>query len=462
MGKALEWLTEQERETAALEILEGVDGRGTRGGEIWAHCPFHKEDTPGGAFSYNPGKDVGSCRSCSQNGDLVAIFNALSGRSATDGEGVKAFIDRYCPEVRGRDMGPRREVAPRARVERRWEYRAVGDVPKKWGRHALKFVEGCQRELAKDGRVQEQLLAWGLPLDACEVCRIGWNPEQTFRPVTGWGLPYATGKHGKEARIWLPKGLVFPMIEDGRVVRLKIRLAEPRPPDGTFQGGPRWQQVRGGATGYFIYGRVARVWVVVETERDAAAVWWALRGTGVGAMATGSASARPDKRAGILLRQADIILNALDFDKAGAENTYRFWVDWFPHQRRWPVPKQFGKDVGEAVGKGFNLKAWVWAGLPAVVRRKFNGIVLRAGQLEWSALAQWGESADVQAIGNLDQYAAWQNVVDALRREPGLGLLVGQGVPVEVVGAEVMDGAIRYVRSALSGAGPYVQWGTAI
>lgn len=460
MGLAAEHLGEHDREMIAEEILTGVDDRKSGLGKIWAHCPFHIENTPGGAFFYDARDDQGKCFSCGTSEDLVAIYNIVTRRDPQDKDGVKEFITKYCPEAVGTQG--RRQSQRRSRPkERRWTGRDGGDASKSWSRHALKFLEGCEKALQQNRAAQEQLAAWGLPLEACRLCRIGWNPEITFRPVTGWGLPFesANNKSG-ERHIVLDKGLVFAMFEEKRLVRLKIRLADPRPAEGDFQGDPRWRKVLGGSDCYFVYGRKPRVWVVVETERDAAALWWALRGLGgVGAMATGSASARPDKRAAEMLRRADLVLNALDTDKAGAENTYRFWENWFPHAVRWPVPKRYGKDVGDAIKAGMNIRAWVWAGMPNHARRLFMGRPMVMYDFRLPTESEWRESKDIQAIGDADQFVAWIGLVGALQSRPGLGLARNAAGVVEVVGDDGGYGAVKYARERLPEAGPFVAWG---
>ena len=158
------------------------------------------------------------------------------------------------------------------------------------------------------------------------------------------------------------------------MVRIKIRAEEFKDPKD------KYRHVSGGSVRYFIFGdRTAKVWIVVETERDGALLWQQVRGLGIGVMGTGSASIRPDSIAADILRRAELVLVALDNDQAGAVNAHKFWLPEFPNALRWTVPKQYGKDPGDMVGK-CELREWVLAGLPAHVRRKMKA---KANILGW-------------------------------------------------------------------------------
>jgi hypothetical protein len=63
-----------------------------------------------------------------------------------------------------------------------------------------------------------------------------------------------------------------------------------------------------------------------------------------------------------LLQKSSWILNALDFDQAGA-NALLWWTSHFSQHHRWPVPT--GKDPGEAWQAGINLKEWTISGFPS-------------------------------------------------------------------------------------------------
>jgi len=369
MGKAADWFGEAEREGIALEILVSAKREGSK---VAAHCPFHAERTPGGAFFYNPSDDVGHCHSCGQASDLIGVWCALQGRSFDDADGFRDFAERYAPEHAAKGGRRRTETKPRP-APRGWQPREYGLPPELWRKKAAKFLAGCVEALEQEPAVQEQLAAWGIPMDVARACRLGWNPSDTFRPRISWGI----SEDPAARKIWLPAGLVIPFAVGGEVVKLRVRRPSP-------ETGPEWARadrywnVKGSCGRVSLYGRPETpVWVVVESERDAAMLWGVGRGIGVGAVGLGSVSARPDGEAAQVLRRAELILNALDFDERGYEHTVKFWEKEFPNSIRWPVPPAYGqegegkrlKDPGDAVAAGLDIRQWLLAGMPAYARR---------------------------------------------------------------------------------------------
>lgn len=372
VGKALEWLGADGCRAIAENILTVTEHRG---GEIWAHCPWHEESTPGGAFSYSPEIDTAKCLSCGQSGDLIAIYSALHGYGLDSADGFREFRDKYAGDAARRDV-PKSSGRP---AKREWAPKETTVAPADWHGKGASFVEhSCQR-LENNADVQAQLAAWGITMETARLCKIGWNDRDKAVPRAAWGLPEViSDKTGKPKKIWLPQGLVLPMYADGKLVKIKIR----RPHAATSWGADlRYWEVPGGENNRFhTYGRPAwSAWVLVETERDAALVWQETRGLHVGAMGLGGAAKRPTVEAAEILRRADVILVALDTDKAGAENCWRFWSNEFPQAIRWPVPPSMGKDVGDAVrDHGLNVGAWVRSGIPGHVLRRLDKEAARA------------------------------------------------------------------------------------
>jgi len=103
------------------------------------------------------------------------------------------------------------------------------------------------------------------------------------------------------------------------------------------------------------------VFVIVESELDALLIFQEA-GDVAGVIAMGSASARPDAAAHDLLKKSDKILNALDYDPAGARAAGKFWPETYGAKViRWPVP--IGKDPSGAWQQGLNIRDWIEAGL---------------------------------------------------------------------------------------------------
>jgi hypothetical protein len=356
----------------AESLLSGVEAKGD---ELWAHCPFHSERTPGGAFSYNPELDAAKCMSCGTQGDLIAIYCALQGYALDSADGFREFRDTYAKDTATRNT-PRPASTP---AKREWSPKEIAAAPTAWHERAGAFVEHSCERLEKDRSVQEELAEWGISMETARACRIGWNNQDKAVPRPAWGLPELINQQtGKPKKLWLPKGLVLPMFAHGRVVKIKIRRPEPATSWGADL---RYWEVPGGENNRFhVYGRPEwRAWVLVETERDAVLVWQSVRHLRIGAMGMGGAAKRPAGTVADILRGADLVLLALDTDNAGAANSWKFWIEEFPQAIRWPVPPSMGKDVGDAVrDHGLDVGAWVRAGIPSHVWRTMEKEMERA------------------------------------------------------------------------------------
>jgi hypothetical protein len=366
MGVALEWFGEEDRRSIAEGLLDEVE---VRNGKVWAACPFHAEQSAGGAFFYDPAKDHAFCFSCRSSEDLVGVFCAVSGFPPNSVDGFRAFRERFAPgRPVSREVRPAERAGPRQPA--RWTAEAKDLPPVLWSEKAEEFVRKSADRLAGLPEVLDRLAAWGIDADTAAKCRIGWCDRDRYRKRTDWGLPVELKPDGTPKKLWLPEGLVLPFYAEGRVARIKIRREHPeRGPEKVRK--IKYYKVPGGCERMFVYGRPScRVWAVVEAERDAAMLWGRVRDLGVGAVATGSASSRPDAATHAILARADMLLVAFDNDGpegAGAVQS-RWWLDHFPFAVRWPVPPAAGKDPGDAIGPGLDVRAWVLAGLPQHVQ----------------------------------------------------------------------------------------------
>lgn len=374
MGIAKDKLTASERESIARSILQGSEPNLKNGGELWAHCPFHQEETPGGSFKYNVEMDVTHCFGCGANEDLVGLYCHNKGLAPDDSDGFRAFVKEYCDG----NFTPKdaRSISPAPL--RQWEPKTPEEVPALWREKAMAFANDCNEVLLFNQEQLDRLLAWGITAETVTQLGIGWNEKAQYRNYSGWGLPkIANPNTGKERKIMLPAGFVFPVMDfDYQLYRMQIRA------DETSNYVKRYNEIRGGCTRPCIFGeRDTRIWVVVETIRDAMFAWQELHQLGVGAMALGGATHRPDDTANKLLACADLIMNALDNDQAGRTNSWHFepwntgkfaWMNQYPHAIRWVVPSRVGKDLGDLPKAGIRLRDWFWAGLPEYIRQRYR------------------------------------------------------------------------------------------
>ena len=384
MGAALERLSLYERESIARQLLEGCDDRNET--KIGAHCPFHKESTPGGAFWYNAEEDLGYCYGCQQHGDLIDIYAIARGYATDDPEAFRAFWAEYAPE-KLRRPGGKSEKSPvgasrpgdgtpcgmsgREEVQEKgsWNAQSIIMPSETWREHATKFVMESVGVLQGDESLKKELYRrWGIRGDTAGRLRIGWNPQEEFRAQRGWGLPDELNSKGRPRCIHLPVGFVFPVFRGDKLLRAKIRLENPG------EGDPRYKAIKGGSPNcYGVWGAAdARIWVVVETERDGMLLWQELAQYGVGAMAVGTARLTPDAPALTLLAGAELVINALDGDVAGACAAQGHWGDharfvWERDMKgviRWPIPSSIGKDAGNIWGSGISAWEWLSSALP--------------------------------------------------------------------------------------------------
>jgi len=196
-----------------------------------------------------------------------------------------------------------------------------------------------------------------LTLETIRAAGIGANTGESggdiYRNFSSWGLPPEYKENGKLRKIWIPTGIIIPLINEG-IERLRVRRDNP-------QDGQRYIIVHGSISRPLILGKDKKSFLIVESELDG---WlcWQDAGALAGIIALGSASAKPDKEAHNILLKAERILLSLDYDEAGAKAAYNFWPQAYGKKViRWPTPE--GKDASEAYQKGINIRAWVEAGL---------------------------------------------------------------------------------------------------
>ena len=223
-----------------------------------------------------------------------------------------------------------------------------------WIIKATAFQEAAARRLLTDDTPGRAFLhGRGFTDETIKAAGLGWTRADVYDDRTAWGLDPVTQPDRTLKKLWLPAGLTIPAFDRTEVVRLRIR----RP-----NGAPRYVIVPGSSMTPLIAGKeTGAVVVVVESELDAL-----LLNQEAGHMclivALGSVAKRPDPGLHTHLRRASLILNALDFDDAGAKETLNFWARQYgDRMKRWPVPS--GKDPSEAYQKGIDLHEWIGAGL---------------------------------------------------------------------------------------------------
>jgi len=363
MGIAEKKLSASERRDIALALIPDAKDQGN--GRIQALCPFHADTNP--SFYYCYAEDWYRCYGCDERGDLCRLFSRLN--NLNDSDGFVEFSRRYMGGLPKGGKGRHGYEAPALpRQTPGGPKFTPGDPPPAsviWQARARKFADYAHEQLflPANSAALAYLRGRGLTDETIRAYSLGWNPKDYFRPRQAWGMSAEKKPNGQWRHLRLAMGWVIPTIVDGTVRRLKIRQTPEE-----LQRNPqaaKYLQVPGGGQGTWIIGPGRRVFVLVETEFDALLVIQAA-GDLVGAVPLGSASARPDKDALPILRDASLLIDALDSDEAGAKNA-GWWVEQFPrNHERCPIPD--GKDIGEYVKAGGDLRTWVLACLPPALR----------------------------------------------------------------------------------------------
>lgn len=361
MGFALDHLTTTDLSRIAQELLTNPH---EHGGHIWAHCPWHVEDSPGGAFYYTPEKDFGYCHSCDNGGDLVNIYQAIQGMD--DRTALKSFAADHCPEALRSGSQQEYRGTPRQYVKndkQTYIPKETEDPDETWRSKAESMLAWSKTHLARNTEMLNWLQERGIDWETAKKFELGWNPGERGRDIlrdrSSWGVPekYRTEEPDKPVKLWIPKGLVIPCRKSGTLHRLRIRRFT--------QEGPKYYVLPGSsAVTMFLPGtgdsNLPQAAVATETELDALMLHAAV-GDLVHVLGLGSSSAKPDTDSFAVLEDCASILLALDADQAGVK-ACSWWEEHFPQSNLWPVP--WGKDPGDAAKQGLDVRSWIIAGLP--------------------------------------------------------------------------------------------------
>jgi len=273
---------------------------------------------------------------------------------------ARVFIFRSVPGIRDFKNRLQKEKIKacigKARLQTKDASGSPGDMDKK----SRSYFE-CRKRETMDAR--GILYNKGLTDGTIRCAEIGFNPIDLYRDRRGWGLSYEVRCDGKPKLLWIPAGLAIPLSPFPRqkaqghaegVTRLRIRRTDPG-------DGPRYVIVAGSTMAPLVLESEKKIFTIVESELDAWLCWQEAADL-TGIMAMGAAGMKPDVLAHELLLKAEIILNALDHDAAGARYAWKFWQETYgPKIRRWPVP--IGKDPSDAWQRGLNIRAWIEAGI---------------------------------------------------------------------------------------------------
>jgi hypothetical protein len=314
----------------------------THGGEYAGPCPFCGGNDRFHIWPLHKGGRYW-CRGCEKTGDAIQYLResrALSFAEACEQLGVKKA---------GYKRKKSKPEKPIFKPEKR------EDPPAIWMKKAETILNNAQEKLwTAGGQATRSILSGkGLSDETIRRVGLGCNSIDIYRDRRGWGLPHEIRCDGKPKLLWIPAGLLIPLQNQGGVVRLRIRRTDPGE-------GPRYIIVSGSSVAPMIWGAEMKVLTVVESELDGLLVWQE-SGDLTGVIAMGNAAIKPDIFTHATLIKAETILNALDYDAAGAKQSWKFWPETYGQKvKRWPTP--IGKDPSDAWQLGLDIRAWILAG----------------------------------------------------------------------------------------------------
>lgn len=311
----------------------------TEGGEYKSSCP---QCGGNDRFSIQPNKQMNNClgryycRQCGAGGNSINFARKFLGMSFQDAvvrtnasiEGKKSFS--FMPKKRM--VTPVSIISPSLL----------------WKSKATSFARWAHQNIRSNQEVLEWLRVRGLSKEAVQKYQIGWCPYDIWREKAAWGI-----ESNNEKKLWIPRGIVIPVFDKkGNVIRLKIRRDNYK--DGDEFG--KYIVVSGSMNGLNIIGDTRhKIMLVTEAELDAYACDYAA-GDIVCAIAVGNNIKTPDEATNYHANAKEHLLICHDNDEAG-KSMLRKWQSLYGHAQPFPTP--LGKDIGEAISLGLDVRGWI-------------------------------------------------------------------------------------------------------
>jgi hypothetical protein len=286
-------------------------------------------------------------RGCGVHGDSIQYlrdFHNLSFQDAAD------QVGKIIPDRRQKITSARARVKP----ARKKPEPPTAD----WSTMAGKLVDYAHENLMND----QVKLSWleserGLTAETVKRFKLGWLHDNHYRDRKEWGLE-------GEKKLFIPSGLVIPLIDSERTLRVQIRRDKP----GEYG---RYYVLPGSSSQPMIINQFkpcpeSDPAIVTESGLDAILLNQEIRNSFT-IVALGSAQIRPDEELAEILSRVPFIFVALDSDEAGGKQAVSYWLKTFDNAVRMPIPKQFGKDPTEALLNGLDLNLWLSAAYKLVI-----------------------------------------------------------------------------------------------
>lgn len=345
------------------------------------------------------------CRRCGKGGDLVQFFVDFegmdfkdafraAGREPLKGQASAFYYRRAAEKACAGEMIKGAEMAGQ-------RFRNFDPPVETWLIKARALVDWAHKRLLENGEELGRLADRGIGINEVKSFRLGWFPGENgkncaFRPRESWGLNTEFKEDGKKKKMWIPRGLVIPMIGPEGVERIRIRRPDC---DIRSEKDIRYYTLPGSSMAPMVIRPERKAFVVIESDLDGIMVA-GHAGAVVGVVSLGAAAVKPDAETFAMLRGAVRTLVALDSDSAGAK-AVKWWEEQLENTKRWPVPE--GKDPGEAFKAGVDILEWVMSGLPPALTLQYESCVKEKPKAKTSESVTPREQKEQKPFGVLDE-----------------------------------------------------------
>jgi DNA primase len=303
-----------------VEIVSAYTDLQQRGQDYWGNCPFHDERTP--SFKVNPRDKLYYCFGCEASGDIFRFVEEKEG--LTFPEAVESLGERYGVELERESEDPRAEEKRRRRA-RLWELLE----------RTAKFYERYLWESPKAEKARSYLAERGLGEEVLRRFSVGMAPSPWDQVLTGSQragfkleelLAAGLAQRGRQGGHYdrFRNRITFPIRDQrGRVLGFGARALSPDA-QPKYLNSPEGELYRKSHTLYGIdraRGSIAKAQraIVVEGYTDVLALHQAGVEEAVAIMGTAITPEQVSMLAGL----TDLVVLALDADRAGADAMIR-------------------------------------------------------------------------------------------------------------------------------------------
>jgi DNA polymerase I len=281
------------------------------------------------------------CQKCKRTGAVLRYLTEFRGMDYSAASALSGFVSQQ------------KSTNLRFRLLKKDnKFKKPSDSPcKTWQQQASRIIQNAKNNIWHPDNVEflDWLLKRGLTASTIRKYSIGFNCVDIYHDRCVWGITSAVDNSSK--KMIVPAGIVIPNINNDVVQKIKIRR---------FDIQQNKYHVLAGSNNTVMVLGSGNYHIIVESELDGILLEQEA-GDIITVVVLGAAQNRPDALVMKQLVNSDLVLLALDNDKAGIESSYDWWMKTAPNAKRWAVLN--GKDPGESFQNGVNIRNWVKAGL---------------------------------------------------------------------------------------------------